>query len=156
MTPRLALRRAWLPAVAVLVAFAALAGDASAKVTWKGIGGVRLGMTESQVRSKLGTPSAVSEAEAPGSHRHRYRRHKLDVVVHDGRVAALHTTSRSERAPRGVRVGMAQRRMRRLVRGESCSTAQGLRVCSLDRGQTVMEFVCRKRRVVRIGISRIS
>ena len=142
-------------ALALVFVLAAPAGDASAKVTWTGIGSVKLGMSLSEVRAVLGRPSEVKEAHVPRARRYVYRRAKLVVTIADGRVVAIETTSRVQRAPRGVRVGMSKRKMRRLVRGERCSDAEGRTVCSLERGTTVMDFIVRKRRVVAIGLSRV-
>jgi hypothetical protein len=142
-------------ALTVVVVLAAPAGNASAKVAWTGIGGVKLGVSLSEVRAVLGQPSEVKEAHAPQARRHVYRRAKLVVTFSEGRVVAVETTSRAQRTPRGVRVGMSKRKMRRLIRGERCSYAEGRTICSLERGATVMDFVTRKRRVVAIAVSRV-
>ena len=151
--PRLGARIAAV--VAVMALFATLTGTASAKVTWRGIGPVELGMSASQVRAELGSPSEVEEAHAPGSQRYHYPRRKLEVALYSGKVVAVHTRSRAHRTSSGIGVGTSERTMRRRLRGETCGEAQGRRVCSVARRNTVMDFNCRRGRVVRIGVSRL-
>src|SRR3712207_6421812 len=95
--PRRATRGAALSCGLVIAALlTALAADASgARVSWKGIQKVRLGMSEKALRDKLGRPSSTKATPQPGTTIYVYRRQKLQVKLNDGRVGAVYTTARS-------------------------------------------------------------
>ena len=151
-------------AVAFLIVLVGPASQASARVTWKGIGPVRVGMSEAQLRAKIGAPSTISEGRTialePRREEHvedyTYRRRKLKVSLFRGRVIGVQTTSRAHQTPAGVRVGLSMREARRRVRGEDCGTAAGRVVCSVERNGIVMDFGARGRKVGQIGVGRAS
>jgi hypothetical protein len=86
-----------------------------------GIGKVRLGMTEAQVRRALGRPFAVRRRSAG------FGRVRVELQFEDGntfvtltrrrgvlRVVGVSTVKRSERTPQGVGVGTSERRLARV------------------------------------------
>lgn len=139
-----------------LVAMGAVAESAAAKVTFSGIGDVRLGMAESDVRDEIGPPSATNTSRNRGARVLHYRRHKMEVVVETGesRVVGIKTTSRAQRTSSGLGVGSSEAEVRRKLRGEKCSTALGLRVCTVERGGTVLDFEVRRGKVSRVSLAR--
>jgi hypothetical protein len=140
------------------------AGQASAKVTWKGIGPARIGMTEAQVRARLGTPTSVKNSGTvvvePRKEEYvwefTYRGRKLKVALFRGRVIGVRTTSRAHRTSAGVGVGLSMRKARRRVKGERCDRAAGRFSCSVERNGRVLEFVARGRKVGQIAVGRAS
>jgi hypothetical protein len=148
--------RALLGLCATIVLLLAVPSGATAKVTWSGIAGVKLGMSIDEAQAKLGRPTRVDEWQPPGTERHVYRARELVLIVHEDRVMGVRTKSRAHRAPRGVRVGMREREVRRRVRGETCGSARGYRVCSVARAGRAMDFVSRRGRLVEIAVSRFS
>lgn len=139
-----------------LALFAAMAGTASAKVTWTGIGPAKLGMSEADVKAKLGQPSKVGPIQGPpGSVGYRYRARKLVVVVYGGQVVAIHTWSRAQRTRSGVGVGTSTSEMRSRLKGEMCYSALGRLVCSVDGGTALLDFVARHGKVRKVSLIRL-
>ena len=151
-------------AAACLILLVGPASQASAKVTWKGIGPVRVGMTEAQLRAKLGAPTSISEGRTVVIEPRReeripeysYRGRKLKVGLFRGRVISVKTVSRAQRTAAGVRVGLSMREMRRRVRDEKCNRALGRTSCTVERNGILMEFLARGRKVGQIAVSRAS
>jgi hypothetical protein len=69
-------------------------------------------------------------------------------------VMGVKTTSRAQRTSSGLGVGSSERTVRARLRGERCSPARGVRVCGLERGDRVMDFVCRRGKVISVGVTR--
>ena len=122
----------------------------------EGMAGVRLGMTERQVRARLGEPS---ETLRHGRIRSlSYRRLDLFVAVSGRRAVTISTDGRAERTPQGVGVGSSEWRLRRYIRGLDCRSAEGVRTCALggfDIGERNTVFVIERRRVRVVTISRV-
>jgi hypothetical protein len=145
----------------VLAAIAALPAAASATVVpQRSIAGIRLGMSEEQVRAELGEPSAtVRDTNEFGPYVELvYRARSLRLRVRlqgEEEVTFVSTSSRSQRTSRGVRVGSHERSVRRNVRGVRCSTFMRFRNCVVGReepGRTVTNFFIRRERVARITL----
>ena len=132
-----------------------VAEPAAAKVTFAGIGDVRLSMSEAEVTSVLGEPTSKAEARNAQAVNLRYRRQKIDVVLHreEDRVVGVATTSRAERTSSGLGVGSSTRVLRAKLRGEKCGSARETTVCSVERAGRVMDFVIRGGRVVSVAVS---
>ena len=122
----------------------------------QGMAGVRIGMTQAEVRERLGTPSSRT--------RHGritnliYRRPGVVVSFLTRRVVVLSTAGRRERTRRGVGVGSTERAVRRLVPGARCESAEGVRTCSgggLDVGDRNTVFVLRGGRVRSVAVARV-
>jgi hypothetical protein len=151
--------RRWRWSGALLTAALAaglVAEPAGAKVTFSGIGGVELGMSESQVREELGSASSERQWTDGRSVLLRYRRRKLEVLLDrdSDRVMGVKTTSRAQRTSSGLGVGSSERTVRARLQGERCSSAAGTRVCSLERNGRVMDFACRRGKVIGVGVTR--
>lgn len=140
------------------LAVAAQAPPATANITFEGIGPASLDMSGEDVRETLGPPSASHELRGRDAVVLIYRRRKLEVTLHRGRnrLVAVKTTSRAQRTASGLGVGSTDRAVRTRLRDEKCSTAAGHRVCSVERAGIVMDFECRRGRVVRVGVTRIT
>ncbi len=135
----------------LVVAVAALlaAAPASARITPQvGIGGIRLGMTVSQVRAALGAPDAVIFQRHPIIGRTRIYKYGLTYATFDGtarsaKVVSINTRSRSERTTRGVGVGTARATVASRVPKVQCKVEFGLDHCYVGRfdpGKRVTDF----------------
>jgi hypothetical protein len=149
-------------AAAFLIVLLGPAGQASARVTWKSIGPVRVGMSEAQLRAKVGPPATVSyqgtidagPRNEPVYH-FAYPRRKLVVVVSQKRVRNIRTTSRAHGTPLGIRVGTRTRDMRRRLRNENCGRAEGRLLCDVLRGSSSIGFAAQGGRVREIHVGRL-
>jgi len=142
-----------------LLAAAVVAGvstePAAAKVTFSGIDGVRLDMSQSAVTETLGQPSNTEDFRGSEAIRLTYRRHKLAVIVHrdEDRVVGVTTTARGERTSSGLGVGSRAGVVRAKLRGEKCGTAQDVLVCTVERSGRVLDFEIRRGKVFRVSLS---
>ena len=130
------------------------ASPAVAKVTFSGIGEIRLNMPESAVTDRLGQPSSTEPYRTPQAVRLTYRRQKLTVIVdrNENRVVSITSTARGERTSSGLGVGSREKVVRAKLRGEKCSTALGTLVCSVERAGRHMDFELRRGKVFRVGV----
>lgn len=138
------------------LALSALADPAAARVTFSGIGDVKLGMSEEQVRDELGRPSVSRPSRNRAGTVLTYRRLKLEVTIESAgsRVVAIKTRSRAQRTSSDLGVGSSEPDVRRRLLGEKCSTALGVLVCSLQRGRAVLDFEIPRGRVTRVSLTR--
>jgi hypothetical protein len=138
---------------------AGLVASATARATivpQRGIAGVRLDMTQKQVRAKLGAPP-------------RMRRFRNDfgpvtvftyprvVVTFQGHrsVTGLRTTSPLERTPGGVGVGSTEAQVKARVPSVKCRNEFGIRHCYRGfwlPGRVVTDFRIRKGRVSSVTV----
>jgi hypothetical protein len=152
---------------AALLALAVVATPAGARIVpGKGMAGVRVGMTEAQVKAVLGTPSSsktISDDFGPAL-RLRYSSHGgLRLTLRDDGSGTnvlfqIFTRGTVERTKRGVGVGTRERRLRRRLKGEKCETISGYRSCtigSFTAGQIVTDFRIRRHRVVSVVVGRV-
>jgi hypothetical protein len=126
----------------------------------RGIAGVRMGMTEPEVRAVLGPP-----VRAKG-YRHElgpfrtlfYRGLGVTLRARGGppfRVTSVQATGREQRTAEGVGVGSPERRVRATLPRARCRTELGLRACVLGvlrPGRKATAFVIRRGRVVRVTV----
>ena len=135
-----------LAAVCSAAATLGVAADsASASITFKGIAGINLGMSEAKVDKLLGPPSKVGEES--GTVRHDYAKKKLGVLIYKGKVVRVRTTSRSEKTTAGLGPGVKESIVRRRLRGEQCTSVYGTRMCTVDGHKSGLAFVFRRGRV---------
>jgi hypothetical protein len=132
-----------------------LAQPAAAKVSFDGINGARLNMSKAELTDALGQPSSTQPGRNPASEILRYRRRKLDVTLHreQSRVVSIGTTSRAQRTSSGLGVGVSAALVRAKLRGEKCGTARTTTVCSVQRGNRVMDFEIRRGKVIRVTVT---
>jgi hypothetical protein len=146
-------------ALAIPALLLALAAPAQARIVpQRSIAGVRLDMTQAQVRAAAGEPSAVERGRndfGPFT-QFVYRGKRLTVTFQgDDAVTAVATTSRAERTRSGVGAGSSERAVRRGVRGVQCETFFRIRSChvgSFTAGRKVTDFLMRRGRVARVTL----
>lgn len=154
--------------VLLLGAFSALAqADVSARppiVPQSSIRGVSLAMTPSEVRSRLGAPSASGISPNPIIGKVRIWRYPGLRIVFDsvkaGRtVLSVTTTSRGDRTTTDVGVGSPEADVRRLVPGARCATRYGYRSCMVGGakpGQVATDFaISGAGKVTRVSLSTV-
>ncbi len=115
--------------------------------------GVRIGMTREAVRERLGAPARrelgpTSSTGATAGRRWRSRSSRGSYT--------LFTRSAFVRGPRDIGVGTSERRLKRVVDGLRCESAEGQRFCflgSFDTGRRSTVFVMRRRQVTSVTIS---
>ncbi len=115
--------------------------------------GVRIGMTRDAVRERLGAPAR--RELGPDFVNWRYRRPAMEVTFKP-RVITLFTRSAFVRGPRDIGVGTSERRLKSVVDGLRCESAEGQRLCfvgSFDTGRRSTVFVMRRRQVTSVTIS---
>jgi hypothetical protein len=136
-----------LAAVAALVA----AAPAQAVIRpQKGMAGVRLDMTQDQVKAKLGQPVSVRHGSNPfGTFTQFAYPHRLTVTFQgDTNVTSVSTTARRERTARGVGVGSPQRDVLAKVRHSHCDTTASVHTCEVGKllpGHRVTSFLISRR-----------
>ena len=101
----------------------------------QGIMGIHLGMTGSEVVQKKGKPDAehVIPSEILGHQRIlRYGKTRvgLNGPKRSNTVAAVSTTDPGQRTRSGVGVGSRQRAVKNRIKGITCETSAGARLCS--------------------------
>ena len=145
---------ALIAAAAAGLAFVATAGTTI--VPQHSIAGVSLGMTQAQVRAKLGTPLKVKHAKNEFGTYTTFRYANVTVTFQgDANVTGLMTTSASERTASGLGVGSTRAQLRAKLPALKCagSTAEG--DCHLGAflpGKTVTDFFIVKGKVVTVEV----
>jgi hypothetical protein len=140
-------------AFAGAVALAATPADGRI-VLQRSIAGVRVGMTQRQVRAVLGVPRrAFLKRNAFGRYtEYRYRR--LTVRFQGNRkVTSISTSRRNERTPSGLGVGTTKSVLK--ARGLHCRTFLDANYCYLGvikPGRRVTTFFLRGKRVSRVEV----
>ncbi len=140
-----------VPIAAALLAAAAPA-DGAFRIN-RSMEGVALGMTDEQVRAKLGRPDG--RTLGPDFVTWRYRRPALEVTLKPD-VITLFTRSRQIRGAHGIGVGTTERRLRQVVKRVRCRNFAGQRLCvvgTFATGRKSTVFAMRGRRVTDITIS---
>ena len=118
----------------VALALTVPAPASAALVPQRSLAGIELGMTAKEVRAVKGTPDDVRHPNHPIVGRtteYRYGLTRVTIFKQSG-VTNITTTSKRERY-RGTGVGSTERAMRKVVRGERCSTQFGHRTCHVGR-----------------------
>ena len=144
----------------VLISFLACAGlgmtSASAEAGFRvnrSMEGVRIGMSQAEVRERLGRPAR--RELGPDFVNWRYRRPPIEVTFKP-RVITLFTRSPFVRGRSDVGVGTHERRLRRVLPQARCESAEGQRLCVIggfETGERSTVFVMRGRQVRSITIS---
>lgn len=133
-------------------------------VTQGSIRGVKVGMTLTQVRERLGNPTSNRATRHPILGLTRTLRYGQLTVVFDGRastapVTAVVTESRADRTASGLGVGSTERQLRSGLKGLKCKTELGYRTCVLGvlrPGRLVTDFsLSTSGRVKRVTLGRV-
>jgi hypothetical protein len=144
------MNRGWV-AVAALGASLISAPPAGAVIRpQKGMAGVRLGMTQSQMRDRLGTPRHVRQGQNDfGPYTQFLYPHSIAVTFQGNRrVTGISTRGRAERTERGVGVGSSENAVRAKVGHVHCETIVGARTChvgTFKAGRRVTVFLISKK-----------
>jgi len=130
--------------LALASAAAASAGGARGLVVQKGIHGVRLGMTQAQVKATAGTPRKVERTttELGSSTIYRYRTYTVTFFNHS-RVSQVATQSVVERTTNGIGVGSSRAAVAAKVPGAKCVKEVGYDHCYVGTwkaGATITDF----------------
>jgi len=113
----------------------------------RGMSGVSLGMTKSQVQAKLGRPVGT------GGGRFYYAR--VWVGFRLGRAVEITTTRSTERTSSGIGVDSTEAAVRRAYPSVSCGAVGGFRVCRLGNGEPntrATDFTLGRGRVLQISV----
>jgi hypothetical protein len=147
-----------LAGVAVLVLSSA---SGAVIVPQRGMAGVRLGMTEAQVRTLKGRPDAVTHPRSDIIGRFTRLRYGQVLVSIEpgatGKVFSVGTRGRTERTAAGVGVGSTEPFLRAHLHGSRCRTEFGTRHCFIGAfkpGKTVTDFFISRQshRVTRVEV----
>lgn len=143
----------------LLVAASALALAAAAGATivpQKGIAGVKIGMSQTKVRSVLHKPLAVEHGKNAFG---RYTELVYDglVVTFQGNSSAtnISTTRTTELTASGVGVGSTEAQLKVKVKGLTCKTEHRFRHCFLGKfraGRRITDFSIKRSRVNRVDV----
>ncbi len=145
--------------LSVLVLSLALPAAVGATIVpQKGIGGVTIGMTQKQVRAKLGRPTRVERGSNDFGdyvtfHYPSYQVHFQGV----SNVTQIDTTTPKERTASGLGVGSTIAQVKAKLKGEHCEGPRGGGHCYLGKflpGAHITDFTFRNGRVwnVTVGI----
>jgi hypothetical protein len=145
--------------LAVLAASLLVPASADAMIQVdKGIAGVRINNTKSQVRAALGKPNHVTNGTNEFGAFTEFRYTGGIRVLFQGatRVSSVDTSGLGDRTRRGVGVGSTERAVRRKVPGVTCETIAGFRSCHTGDfmpGQRITDFqLDANKRVKRITV----
>jgi hypothetical protein len=139
-----------------LIALALCASSEAVIVPQHSIGGARIGMTETQVRAKLGSPLRLRSGSNLFGHWRQLVYRQVSVSFQSGnKVTNLMTKSASEQTASGVRVGWTLAKLRAGLNGETCRREFGVHHCWIgnwEPGQVISEFRLKLNRVRVISI----
>jgi hypothetical protein len=116
----------------------------------KGMAGVRLGMSQTQMRAVLGQPVRTRQAMNDfGPYTQFIYPHSITVTFQGNRdVTGISTRGRTEKTERGVGVGSTETAVRKKVGHVHCETIAGSHTChvgSFAAGHRVTVFLISKR-----------
>ncbi|MBE3087753.1 MAG: hypothetical protein IMZ71_01345 [Chloroflexi bacterium] len=120
------------------------------------IAGARIGMTETQVRAKLGSPLRLRSGSNLFGHWRQLTYRYVTVSFQSGnKVTGLMTKSASEQTASGVRVGWTLAKLRAGLNSETCRREFGVHHCWIGKwepGHVISDFRLKRNRVSMISI----
>lgn len=142
-------------AAIALGALALTAGTAPAAIViGRGIAGVRIGMTQTAVRGKLGRPAKVVHAENEFGSYTEFRYRGIVVDFQGNRtVTAVSTTLVREKTPAGIGVGSTWAQVHAKVSRVRCDGTAVIGTCHVGEllpGRTVTDFAVRNGKVFQV------
>jgi hypothetical protein len=119
----------------------------------KGMAGVRLGMSQTQMKDVLGVPVRTKQAQNDfGPYTQFIYPHSITVTFQGNRdITGISTRGRTEKTERGVGVGSSETAVRAKVGHVHCETISGSHTChvgSFRAGHRVTVFLMSKRGIV--------
>jgi hypothetical protein len=147
----------WVAVLALAAALALPAAADAAIVVQKGIGGVKLGMTKSKVRTKLGAPDRIRTGRNDFGPYAAWVYPRVRVTFQSGDAAtAVETRSTLERTASGVGVGSTTAAVRSKIAGVTCEVGvAGGGHCfigSFKPGARVTDFFLARGKVTRVVV----
>ena len=141
-----------LPGIALGAAAAALLAAAPAQAVirpQKGMAGVRLGMSQTEMRARLGEPMRTKQGQNDfGPYTQFIYPHSIAITFQGNRnVTGISTRGRTERTERGVGVGSTETAVKAKVGHVHCETISGSHMChvgSFQAGHRVTVFLISK------------
>jgi hypothetical protein len=133
--------------------------EAASIVPQIGIRRVRVGMTRTQVRARLGAPGKIVHGRNDFGRYTTYRYGGLVVTFQsDAGASSIATTARADRTIRNVGVGSTDDAVAARVAGARCVTESGFRHCYVGRwlpGRIITDFAIRRGHVTRVLVGRV-
>jgi opacity protein-like surface antigen len=134
-----------LAAVAALALASASTAGAVIQVQ-KGITGIRLGMSQAQVKAGLGNPGRTKTGHNDFGPFTQFLYRGGITVTFQGNtsVSAVAITGHTDRTPSGVGVGSTEKQIKNGVRGARCQTRAAVRDCHVGAfraGRRVTDFI---------------
>jgi hypothetical protein len=141
-----------LPGFALAAAVAVLLAAAPAQAVirpQKGMSGVRLGMSQTEMRAILGQPVRTRQGQNDfGPFTQFIYPHSITVTFQGNRdVTGISTRGRTEKTERGIGVGSSETAVKAKVGHVRCETISGTRTChvgSFQAGHRVTVFLISK------------
>jgi hypothetical protein len=147
-----------LPAATALALWVLGGAAAQARIIpQQGMAGVKLGMSKSEVRDKLGKPRGTATGRNDFGPYTQYRYEGKIIITFQGELTmtSISTTGRRERTKEGIGVGSTERAVRRSFPRVRCRTIVRRRSCylgSLTPGKRVTDFQMLGGKVRRVTI----
>jgi hypothetical protein len=161
MLPRMRILRCVLPLAALAACLVLPSAAGAVIVPQRGMLGLRIDMTTTQARARLGPPDAVRRPTNPIFGRYteyRYGEVRVSFFDSNSRAFSFFTRGRSARTVQGVGVGSTETYLKSALRGETCRTEFGSRHCFFGQftaGRIVTDFLIRNGRVSAVTVSRV-
>ena len=141
-----------LPGIALGAAAAALLAAAPAQAVirpQKGMAGVRLAMSQTEMRARLGEPMRTKQGQNDfGPYTQFIYPHSIAITFQGNRhVTGISTRGRTERTERGIGVGSTETAVKAKVGHVHCETISGSQMChvgSFQAGHRVTVFLISK------------
>jgi hypothetical protein len=141
-----------LPGIVLATAAAALLAAAPAQAVirpQKGMAGVRLGMSQTAMRDKLGAPVRTKQGQNDfGPYTQFVYPHSITITFQGNRdVTGISTRGRTEKTERGVGVGSTETAVKAKVGHVRCETISGSHTCHVGNflaGHRVTVFLISK------------